>query len=91
VNQRVETPAATEPNAASAHLALVLSIASRGSATFSTVSDIATMSPDDQADAFGSLLDDLDTLRACVVTAREGSYRLAELESLLDTNGELSR
>ncbi len=90
MNQRLDTEPATRPNASSAHMALVLGIADRGHRVFNGVAESATMSPDDQADVLGRLIDELDTERAQIVSARESAYRLAELEILLGneaTNG----
>lgn len=85
MNQRLEPEApATIPDASSAHIALMLSIADRGRSVFDGVAESATMSPDDQADALGWLLDELDTQRARLVSARDGAYRLAELEALIE-------
>ena len=86
MNQRIETEPATLPDASSAHMALVLGIANRGRRTFDAIADAATMFPDDQFNSLGDALDDLDALRACIVSARDGAGRLAQLESELDSD-----
>ena len=84
MNQRVETEPETLPDASGEHIALVLSIADRGRKAFADLAETVTMSPDDQAAAMGELLDDLDMERARLVSARDGAYRLAELEALIE-------
>jgi hypothetical protein len=86
VNQRIETPLETLPKASSDHDAVVIDICARGHAVFAAIAETLTMSPDDQASVLGELLDELDAERARIVSARDGAYRLAELESLIGSH-----
>jgi hypothetical protein len=84
VNQRIEPPRDTIRNPSTDNEVLLRDIAVRGAAVFAGVSETTTMCPEDRADALGCLLDELDTERARIVSARAQSYRLAELETLLE-------
>jgi hypothetical protein len=84
VNERIETAPDTTPTASTDLDALVLDICARGRGIFAAVADTVTMSPEDAASVLGMLLDELDAERARIVAARDGAYRLAELESLVD-------
>lgn len=88
MNQRIETAADTHPLASTDHDALVLDICHRGHAIFTAIAESLTMSPEDRASSLGPLIDELDTERARIVSARDDAYRLAELESLLGAEGE---
>lgn len=83
MNQRVETGHDTHPLASTDHDALVLDICHRGHTIFTAVAESLTMSAEDRADSLGQLIDELDRERARIVSARDGAYRLAELESLI--------
>lgn len=88
MNPRIEPEPATLPDASGEHIALVLSIADRGRKAFGDLAETVTMSPDDQAAAMGELIDALDTERARLVSARDGAFRLAELEALIEGAAE---
>lgn len=77
----VSEPRKTMPCPASTHDALVLDIAARGRGVFTAVSETINMSPSDQGDALGVLLDELDAERARIVAARDAAYELAEVEA----------
>lgn len=83
MNDRIEAAPDTVPNASTAHMAIVFQIADRFQGFVSTLSESTTMSPDDQADTLGALLDEIDRERARIVSARESAFRLAELENLI--------
>jgi len=91
MNQRIETAPDTHPLASTDHDALVLDICHRGHAIFTAIAESLNMSPEDRAQTLGQLIDDLDTQRARIGSARDDAYRLAELESLLsvDCNGAI--
>jgi hypothetical protein len=84
VNQRIATADDTVPSASTENEVLLRDIALRSLSFGRAISETSTMSPDDRADALGRLLDEHDAERARIVSAREGAYRLAELECLLD-------
>ena len=88
MNARIEAARATSPQATSDHDAIVIDICVRGHSVFNAVASTLSMSPEDRAGALGGLIDELDAERARLVSARDGAYRLAELESLFDSGGQ---
>jgi hypothetical protein len=91
VNAKLETAAATAPQASSKHDALILDVSARFTAFGRQIAEAVTMSPEDQAELFGRLQDQINHEYMRLGTCREVAGEFAAIESTEAAEDEWNR